>query len=294
MKKTLIIAALTLFVGSAKASMPTQTEKDDTTFVFNGRQIVVNDSDGFTRVKVYDMERNEYKPMYEGHFSDTSEEEVYYIRTVFAPDSYRKSTGRYSPLIPGVYLGIGSIAGTEMGIGNNKAMHLSGISVLEDGISLLSMEYSNGRRGWGVTHTLDLISYTITFQKGWAITNDENYEVTMLQSEDSKRGHVVNLGARMTEMLHYCWPLGKDRFALGLGCSMGLQDCIVSYKMKDGERHRDACSADLRTHQFNFGLDFRMSWNGIMLYAHKQLTPLFDTHHAPRAYPFTVGLGISF
>ena len=48
MKKILMMAALTLFVGSAKASMPTKTEKDDTTFVFNGRQIVVNDSDGFT------------------------------------------------------------------------------------------------------------------------------------------------------------------------------------------------------------------------------------------------------
>ena len=99
----------------------------------------------------------------------------------------------------------------------------------------------------------------------------------------------------MREMVHYCWPLGKDRFGLGIGCSLEMHQDELSYTSKHkSDGHRDAQSADLNMHPFGFGMDMQLSWNGLFVYAHKSLTPLFDTKHAPKAYPLAFGLGFTF
>lgn len=298
MKKIIIILLATVLPSAAMAASANderEEAKDDTTFVYKGKQVIVSDSDGYTRVRVYDKANNEYKPYYEGRFSDMSEEETFYINTVFAPDLYRQLKGRYYPLVPAFYAEMGTVGSGAMSFSNNKALHLRGIGTVEMGLSLFSIEYSEGKRGWGFTHTIDGLVGDINLKKGWGLSNDADYEVSATSQDPEKYGYVVYIGGRMREMAHYLLPVGNDRIGIGMGFSFEYREMMVSYMAENKNKaHRDALSADINMRRFGFGLDFQLSYSGWFMYAHKSLTPMLRTKHSPKAYPFTMGIGFTF
>ena len=265
-------------------------EKSDTTVNYGKRKVVISGNDWETSVKVLDMKGNEYDKIYEARYSDFTEEKTFFFRS---PLLNQQKT-RYEPLTPVCFVGLGTVSGSSLGFANSGDLHVRGVGTVEFGIPVMSIEQTDGGDGIGVTWDVSVMMGRIMFKKGYNLGNDENMNAVVKDKADDRYGHLNYFGGRMRLMAHRLFPLWKDRFGVALGCSMDMHGDENSFWKKKKSDRRHAESADLNMRAFGFGIDFQASYNGIVVYAHKSLTAMFNRSVAPAAFPFTVGVGVTF
>ena len=88
MEKTTFLAALLTIIGAGCTMAETA---QDTTFVVNDKQIVVNEKDGATTVGVYNNNGNELKKISETTYVDGQEVSQIYVSSPFLRSSWERS-----------------------------------------------------------------------------------------------------------------------------------------------------------------------------------------------------------
>ncbi len=155
MKK--IMLSFILFVCIFSDAIAFETAENDTTVYFRNKTIQIEDSIGQMRVKVFDQQGEEYKPVYEGVFSDGKSYEKWTVIEEIGiqlpfmtkPKSKRKYT--MEPHWAGIGWGFANIADQQYNINNINGVSLKSESSNEFFFNLIEKILPIYRNNLGLT-----------------------------------------------------------------------------------------------------------------------------------------------
>jgi len=284
MKATLLLAALIPFMAEA-------TEKNDTTFTVNEKQIVVRDSAGLTRIKVYAKDSTELTQTYETAFADGQEIQRVYVSSPFIPRSVGRKRSSWSDHYPAFYMGFSTLPGSVMGTGGNSEMHTRDSNSWEWGMSVLSTAIGINNT-LAVTSAVQLGQMHHHFQDNYVLTTN-NGVTTMrqIEGENLKKSYISYSYLRIPVMLDWQKRFGSTDLFAAFGVSLEYRDSDHSRYFIG--KHKNTETNDINLNPLGLNLELSCGYGVVVIYARAAVTPLLKTSSAPKCYPFSVGLGLN-
>jgi len=285
MRSILILAAFAPIVVVA-------AERQDTTFNVNGKQIVVADSAGQTRVTVYGKNGEQLNKTYETAYVDGQEIERVYVTSPFIPQS-KKTRGRKATAhFPALFLGFNMIPGNVMGMGGNANMHTRDSKSWEWGFTAADIAMRVGYSfaltagwQWGNVHNHFQDNYVLTTVEGKSYMRQE-------EGESLRKSYISYNYIRFPVMMEWQSRAAGQDIAVGIGVS-------VEFRVKDRSRYfigkeKYTETKDINMNPVGANIEMLVNVGAFQLYGRAAITPLLKRNSAPTCYPVSIGAGIGF
>lgn len=263
-------------------------EKNDTTFVVNGKKIVVNTDNEKTNVQVFDSEDNKLTKSYETEFVDGQEIERIYIGSPFIP---KPKNNNFESTLPFFIIGMsgmteGTFTGDHSNIKtkNNRSWEM-GIIPVDMAIPL------NKSNTLGIIAGLQLRMAYIHLRRT-GVMNGTN-EITPYEGPKLKKNYLKYSSYSIPVMLDFQEQEGKHNYFLGIGLSVEWRPSLKS-KYIIGMEHDGHITktSKLPLNRWGLNLEYHIGYRNFQLYMRAALTPLYRLKDGTGAYPFSIGLGI--
>lgn len=283
MKTTLIIAALL-------PTMAQAIETNDTTLNVNGKQIVVNDSAGHTRISVYTEDGGKLTRTYETSYTDGQEIERVYVTSPFIPQGANRKKSRPRSHYPFFFMGFNQIPGSIMGTGGNKAMHSRDSKSWEWGTTVMSIAFRLAHR-LALTSAFQAGQVHNHFQDNYVLsTQDGMTSMRPVEGETLKKSYISYNVIHIPLMLEWQHRMGGSDLFAAFGPS-------IEYRWNDHSRYfigkkKSTETADINMNPVGVSLEAFVGYGCLLIYGRAALTPLLKTRNAPECHPVAIGLGI--
>lgn len=270
------------------------TEKADTTILVGNKQIVVEDSVGKTSVKVFDINGDELHKNYEAHFSDSQEEEQFFISSPFIPNKVRNGV-EWRILSPAVFVGFNMLTGSGMGFSKPDGMHVRNSKSWEWGIGLLDAvipisRYSNR---WSMFLELQFSQAYNHYTDDYMMMKQDDGTVKMVKSDEPLRKSYSRYNQfTLPIMVQWQNKLAKHRWSVCLGPSLDLRTGDHARYFIGKKKHTSA--NDTKLNALGLSMQAYIGIDDTMIYIRHGLTPLYDTKNAPKCYPLAIGIGFGW
>lgn len=266
-------------------------EAQDTTFIVNGKQIVVNDSAGQTRVSVFANDSIQLTKTYETAFVDGQEVQRVYVTSPFIPQLVGSKRRHLVDPYPFFYMGFNQIPGSIMGTGGNPAMHSRDSKSWEWGLTPLSSGIGIGSC-FAVTSALQIGQVHNHFQDNYVLTTADGVSsMRKIDGEQLKKSYISYTYIRVPFTFDwYKASRGRDIFA-----AVGMS---LEYRWSDHSRyfigkHKNTETNDINLNPIGVNIEASVGYSVLVLYFRAAVTPLLKKSSAPACYPVGIGLGLS-
>ena len=268
-------------------------ETGDTTIVYHGKTITVDDADGKTVVNVYDSVGGELSKQRETTFVNGQEIEQVYITSPFIPLRKKKSTRRYRDHIPDIYYGISTLAGGVGGFKSSSALHAKSSYSCDVGITSFGMAFPfNSVHTFGVTTALQVGYKRHSLQKNYSLYNtDGRTEVVFLgDEENTKKTYMSYWYLRVPLIFEWQKHIGGTEAFAGMGVSLEYRFAEHS-RFKGGASGTVTPTGDLNMNPVGLNLEAQIGYSRFTMSMRTALTPLMNTSVAPRCFPVSFSMG---
>ena len=275
MKKLLLLSALLPVMAAA-------AEVKDTTFVVDGKSIVVDVQGEKTNVKVFGQNGNAETKISEMNFVDGQEVETVYVGSPFIPTEKLQHNDFY-PRFPTAWIGVANI--TDCIFGSSRMSHSRYSKSFELGITPYYMSVPlNKSNVFGVSAAAQLVWDHLCFQKGYAVAEaDGRWGFTPL--EQRATGNNINYLAVRIPVL---FTVESSDFYIGIGVSPEFRTSAWYRRKGDGATFTDTYGMN------HVGLNMTLNWGvgPIVFSGSFGLTPLFKTVDGKKAYQNSASVGV--
>lgn len=275
MKKLLFLAACLPMLAGAE-------EVKDTTFVVNGKSIVVDVDGDKTNVKVYGKDGNRETKISEMNYIDGQEVERVFVGSPFVPTENLQHLD-FSPRFATVWMGMSSISSKVMG--SSELDHARYSKSFELGVTPYYMSVPfNKSHSLGLSMAAQVVWSHLCFQKDCAV------------GEEGGRWHFKELGYRadgnninflsLRVPFMFTWQSDYD-FELGIGLT-------PEFRTNAWYRRKGPEGKFTDTYKLNHaGLGLALSWGfgPVVMGGNFGLTPLFKTADGKKAYQTSAYIG---
>lgn len=290
MKKTTFLAALLTIIGAGCTMAETA---QDTTFVVNDKQIVVNEKDGATTVGVYNDKGNELKKISETTYVDGQEVSQIYVSSPFLRSSWERSKRKkFEAHNATLYFGYRYLTSDAFSFSADKSLYTKNSNSYEIGIGALNVAIPfNRQNNIGLAIGMQVGYTRHAFDSGHALfMEDDVATVKPVEAEERiRKSYMSYWSMRIPVMLEYQQYLGRRDAFIGAGFSFEFRDKEhARYKTK----HDTFNSArDLSIHTAGVNFEAYMGCGDFMFRFTTGLTPLFKGGQGPKAHTSSIGIG---
>lgn len=285
---------LTTLAVALTAAAATAAESGDTTIVYNGKTITVDDAGGKTVVSVYDSIDGALTKTRETTFAGGQEVEQVYITSPFMPLRNKKSTRRYRDHIPDIYFGMSTMSGGVGGFKSSAGLHAKAEYSCDVGITTFGMAIPfNRMHTFGVTTALQGGYKRHSLHKNYSLYNiDGRTEVVALgDDENTKKSYLSYWYLRVPVIFEWQKHIrGTEAFA-GIGMSLEYRYSEHS-RFKGGASGTITPTSDLNMNPVGLNLEAQVGFSSFVVSLRTALTPLMNTDVAPRCYPVGLTIGL--
>lgn len=301
MKKVTVIA-LALLLGFTGATLSAQQIKD-TTFVFNQKKILVQDSLSQVKVTVLGRDSTEYKKVYEGIFTDDKTFERFNVMEEIGfniPFFKKKKYEAMEPHWAGFGYGILTLTDSKMHIGETGSIPLNKgksseltLNIIEGILPVIGHTFgftSGFGLDWrnyhleGNTHLLDNNGETTVFDA----PADINYTYSRLRT----------LHLTVPVLLEWQPTFGKNRNFFMTAGVVGGWNVMASYRVKyknaNGDKISIKESSGLNTNPLTLDLMGQIGYGKISVYAKYSPIGVFQKDKGPEVNAASLGVVLNF
>lgn len=302
-KAILFLVALLLISASTYALEPVQ---NDTTIRFKDKIVELEDSIGQMKVKVYDLQGNEYNKLYEGIFADGKSYEKWTVleeiglSLPFMPQTKKAKRGRMEPHWAGIGLGFANISDAQYNLNNIDGISLKSESSKEFYINLFEKILPIYRNNLGLTTGLGFNwrSYYLDYNTHF----NEVDGVTALY--DAPAGVEYNYSRLRT--FHLTIPLllewqptlgNNHKFFMTAGVIGGINTSAsqkVKYKDSSNNTVRDVVAKGLNVAPINIDFHGQIGYGAWSVYAKYSPFSIFQSQKGPDVRSVSVGAMLNF
>lgn len=280
------ILLLAAFVPAALSA----TEPSDTLLTKNNKKVIVNDSDGTVKVKVYKDSNTEIKPIFEGHYTEDQEVEQYFS-SPFIPRKKSYKSHNFRSNFPTLIFGFNELSSSFCGSMNNSALNVRSSKSWEWGIGIASCNIGlNNTNTIGLSANIQIINVHNHFSGNKVLTTDDR-GTTFLRDESGKvkKSYLSYWEVNIPVMLEYQYRLGRNNFYMALGPGIEIRKSEHSRYFIDDNKTTETDNVNLNPVGLN--IQGYCGFSKIMIYFRSDITPLMSVDKAPKCYPLSVGLG---
>src|SRR5574344_173923 len=269
------------------------TEPADTLLTKSNKKVIVNDSDGNVKVKVFKNDSTEVKPIFEGHYSEEQEVEQFFS-SPFIPSRKRQSNKTFNSHLPFFFMEFNELSGNCFGSLNNDGLHTRTSKSWEWGLSVMQINIGLGARHTGNTGLVigaQIINVHNHFAGDRVLTTDIN-DKTMLRDEPRgvKKSYISYWAVNIPAMVEFQRKYGHHKLYAGIGAAMEIRFSEHSRYFIGNDKYTETNNINLNPIGLN--LQGYAGFGGIQIYLRSALTPLLNTSNAPKCYPIAIGLGL--
>lgn len=287
MKKIFIVGLLALPIATMAE------EANDTTIVYNGKQIVISEDSLETHVSVYAPNGSQLRKTKESSFAEEQEVERFFISSPFFNWG---SARQYFPTKPDFYCGFLGVSGSALGFGDSDNMPVKTFRSFEMGMPYFDAGiFLNKRQTWSISLIYEALVRRYSFDSHHILLKDTDSRGTVVSRPDGVgSSHLFSFDGRikcMFKWYNYLQHPDADRLSIGAGFSIDTPG-IYNYSSHSQDGYHYADAARLKQ-KMRLALDLQVSYAGFIVYFQKSLTPLFKDGYGPKCYPFSFGLGFA-
>lgn len=259
-------------------------EKNDTTFQYRDKQIVVKIDSVETKIVLLDKNGNEYTKIKEESYVDGQEVERIFVSSPFVPIK-KKSGHTFYGHFADFFIGQNLLnGGSEMHSRDAKSLEW-GVTVFDIGLGLTKSD------AFGLMSALQVGFVHNHFNTDYVLNNIGD-KTTMVKNDTT--------GVKTSFLKYTYWKIPlifewKKKFAkrdafIGIGVSMEWRTNIKS-KYRIGDK-RYTVSRELNVNPIGIDLEGYIGFAGFNIFAHYGLTKMFKD--GPTCHPIGLGVGFTF
>lgn len=283
-----------------------ESVQNDTVIYFNKKEVHLEDSIGQIRVKVLGLDGGEYKPVYEGVFSDGKSYEKWtvleeigfqlpFINKVNIPKKKYSMEAHWA----GIGWGFANISDEDMNINNINGLSLKSESSNEFYFNLIEKILPVYRNNFGLTTGLGFMwrNYFLDMNKHF-VENDNVTEIedapVGIQYEYSR---LRTFNITIPVLLEWQPTFGKNhKFFVSAGVVGGI-NTFASFKVKyeDGDRTiKNVEGKGMNVAPVSLDFLGQVGYGSWSVYAKYSPFGLFQSQKGPEVRPVSLGLMLNF
>lgn len=271
-------------------------EATDTTVVYHGKQIVITDDSLETRVGILTPDGSQWRKTKESTFVNGQEVERFYVSS---PIFGWGSKHRYTPTTPQFYFGFSGFSGKALGLGSTTSMPVKAWRSYEMGVNFMEMgNWLNKQNtwSWSVAYFLNVSNYTL--DNRYILLKDEEGKTFAAPTSEGgvRNSRLFCLGTSIEAMVKwykYFRNPDNDRISLGAGIVLDGFNILNNFShFTNGGYTYAAAAAHKKSGDISIKL--QASYDGMILYFKKSVTPAFHSGEGPKCFRYAFGLGIAF
>jgi hypothetical protein len=259
-------------------------EPVDTIITKTNKKVIVTDTAGTTKVKVLENDGKEEKMTFEGHYSDQQDVEQYFF-SPFIPNK-KKGNRYFEASYPSVFLGFNNLESHCLSSMNDLAPNVSSSS--EWGITITTFSFPLDKmKDFGITAAAQIKNVHNYFSGNHILTTDDNGQTYLKEdTRDIQKSYLSYWAFKVPVMLEGQRMIGK--LFMSIGFSLELRSGEHSRYKTDGHKHTE--TTDVNLNHVGLNVESYIGYDGFMIYCNCGLTPLLNTHNAPKYYTGSIGV----
>lgn len=302
-KANIFLVALLLMSASTFAQ---EVAQNDTTIRFKDKIVELEDSIGQMKVKVYDLQGNEYNKLYEGIFADGKSYEKWTVMEEiglslpFMHQTKKSKPGRMEPHWAGMGLGFANISDAQYKLNNINGISLKSESSKEFYINLFEKILPLYRNNLGLTTGLGFnwrnyyLDYNTHFNEVDGVTT--LYDAPAGVEYTYSRLRTFHLTVPL--LLEWQPTFGSNRkFFMTAGVIGGINTFAsqkVKYKDANDNTVRDVVAKGLNVAPVTVDFHGQIGYGGWSVYAKYSPFSIFQSQKGPEVRSVSVGAMLNF
>ena len=275
-------------------AMSSATAQNDTTVVYHGKQVVISEDSLETHVSILSSDGTQWKKSKESTFVSNQEVERFYVSS---PIFSWGTSHRYTPTTPRFYIGFAGFSGSALGLGSTNGMPVKTWRSSEMGVNFLEGgAWLNKRNTWSLSISENTFLSQFKLDNHSILMKDEQEHTCASPTDESgvRNSRLFCMGMNieiLVKWYKYFNDPNNDRLSIGGGLSWDLYNKQINYSSYKKDSYTHAAAAE---HKMRNTLDIKLhvSYDGLILYFKKAVTPLFQSGKGPKCYPFSFGMGV--
>ncbi len=290
MRKIIITMALAMPINLIAKEMA------DTTVVYNGKQIVIDDNSQETRISVFTLDSTQLTKASETVFVNKQEVERIYVSSPFYPTS---TSMFYSSMYPTIWWGVSSlstnIATKESGSSKNSIHARGGFEI---GFTTAEAIYPINKRGNLLFSTAIQMVYSKHHFQHSALLSNDGHSIAFEDRTHApaSANYMAYASMRVPFMAGYAptvnWPTDWLDTQFGIALVPQYRFGRASYRFEQ-EAFGDPIEQKLKICHWGLNVDFNMVLGPVKFSASVSLLPVFKTSDGKKAYNSSLNFGIN-